>query len=80
MCIPPLFSSCFVYYTDVLALLSVVWVWWLVKRGKFFWSGVFAALAVMVRQTNIIWVGYAVLSSLTKKEDDIFNWVKRNVT
>jgi alpha-1,2-glucosyltransferase len=46
---PPLFMCCFLYYTDVIALLSIIWVYYLVRERHYALSGVFGALAVICR-------------------------------
>lgn len=51
----PFFS---LIYTDMVATLLVLAMVLLMLLGRHYWAGVFGLLAVFLRQTNLIWVGF----------------------
>jgi len=52
---PLLFSFSYLYYTDVGSTLFVIVSYLSFKSGNFEWSALFSTIAVLYRQTNIIW-------------------------
>jgi alpha-1,2-glucosyltransferase len=59
MFIPLLFPLFFVTYTDLPALMFTLLMLERTFRQKYLWVAVFALVAVAMRQTNIIWAGFA---------------------
>uniref|UniRef100_A0A1A9WE02 Dol-P-Glc:Glc(2)Man(9)GlcNAc(2)-PP-Dol alpha-1,2-glucosyltransferase n=1 Tax=Glossina brevipalpis TaxID=37001 RepID=A0A1A9WE02_9MUSC len=55
--LPPLYFFSHLYYTDTLSLTMVLvfYLYW--QRGNHLQAAVFAAASVLLRQTNVIWVG-----------------------
>lgn len=56
--LPVLFPFFFLIYTDVLSLLFVLIALLFLRRGRIGWSTIFSVLAILVRQNNIMWVGF----------------------
>uniref|UniRef100_A0A1A9UXY2 Dol-P-Glc:Glc(2)Man(9)GlcNAc(2)-PP-Dol alpha-1,2-glucosyltransferase n=1 Tax=Glossina austeni TaxID=7395 RepID=A0A1A9UXY2_GLOAU len=57
--LPPLYFFSHLYYTDTLSLTMVLvfYLYW--QKGDHLQAAVFAAASVLLRQTNVIWVGMA---------------------
>ncbi|KAJ3639293.1 hypothetical protein Zmor_002658 [Zophobas morio] len=55
--LPPLYFFSHVYYTDVPSLTMILILFLLSQRGNHYLASIFGLLAVLFRQTNIIWVG-----------------------
>ena len=60
MFIPLLFPLFFLTYTDLPALLFTLLMLERTLRQKYAWAGVFALVAVAMRQPNIVWAAFAV--------------------
>jgi alpha-1,2-glucosyltransferase len=63
---PPLFFFYLLYYTDVASLLFVVLTWHCHNVQKPWLAGLCGAIAVLMRQNNIIWVCAFVLGDVLK--------------
>ncbi|CAI9098223.1 OLC1v1034833C1 [Oldenlandia corymbosa var. corymbosa] len=66
----------FLYYTDVASLTAVLATYLTSLKRKYWISALFGAVAVLIRQTNIIWVLFIVCSgviklTLSQKKDDL---------
>jgi len=55
---PILFVFFFLIYTDVFSLLIVLITFLLVLKKRYYWSGFFGFLSLLIRQNNIIWLGF----------------------
>lgn len=56
--LPPLYFFSHLYYTDVLSVTMVLAMIYFAMQGKNNWGALMACLAVLMRQTNIVWVGF----------------------
>ncbi|MBX2857562.1 MAG: Dol-P-Glc:Glc(2)Man(9)GlcNAc(2)-PP-Dol alpha-1,2-glucosyltransferase [Cellvibrionaceae bacterium] len=71
--IPFLFPLFFLIYTDLLSLAFTLAMVERTLRGKYKWAGLLALLAVMVRQPNLVWVGYCGLLVLLREEEFVLS-------
>lgn len=55
---PILFVFFFLLYTDVYSLLYTLITFLLVLKRRYFWAGFFGFLSLLIRQNNIIWLGF----------------------
>ncbi|XP_039302495.1 putative Dol-P-Glc:Glc(2)Man(9)GlcNAc(2)-PP-Dol alpha-1,2-glucosyltransferase isoform X5 [Solenopsis invicta] len=55
---PPLYFWCFFYYTDVVSMNLVLLMLYLHQHKRTMITALAGLLAVLVRQTNIIWLGF----------------------
>ncbi|XP_077279988.1 alpha-1,2-glucosyltransferase Alg10 [Temnothorax americanus] len=55
---PPLYFWCFFYYTDVVSVTVVLLMLSLHQRGRAKMTALAGLLGVLVRQTNIVWLGF----------------------
>lgn len=55
--IPPMYFFSFLYYTDILAITFVLAMIYSALKDHFFMSSCFGIGSVLMRQTNIVWVG-----------------------
>ena len=55
---PPLYFFNFLYYTDVGSTFTVLLAYLLALHGSHFLASLLGAVAVLFRQTNIIWVAF----------------------
>ncbi len=58
---PLFFPFFFVVYTDMWGLLAVLFTVMLTLRRQHLWAGLAGLLAVLLRQHNILWVGFCLL-------------------
>ncbi|XP_055613264.1 putative Dol-P-Glc:Glc(2)Man(9)GlcNAc(2)-PP-Dol alpha-1,2-glucosyltransferase [Uranotaenia lowii] len=63
--LPPLYFFSHLYYTDVISVTMVLMMVYLNLRAKYHWAALSAGLAIMMRQTNVIWVGFVLGCQLT---------------
>ncbi|KAI3796850.1 hypothetical protein L1987_39536 [Smallanthus sonchifolius] len=75
----------FLYYTDVASLTVVLAMYLMCLKKNYMCSALLGAVAVLVRQTNIIWVLYAAFTGVVdlvqakqKHEDDLFPEAKND--
>lgn len=64
---PFLFIFFFLVYTEAFSLLLVMLSFYFLTKGRYKTSGVFGLLSVLVRQDNIIWLGFFVLLIILEK-------------
>lgn len=64
---PLLFVFFFLVYTEAFSLLLVMLSFYFLTKGRYKTSGVFGLLSVLVRQNNIIWLGFFVLLIVLEK-------------
>lgn len=55
---PILFIFFFLLYTDVYSLLYVLISFLLVLKKRYYWAGFIGFLSLLVRQNNIVWLGF----------------------
>ena len=55
--LPPMYFFSFLYYTDILSITFVLAMILCALKTHYFISSVFGFFSVLMRQTNIIWVG-----------------------
>uniref|UniRef100_A0A1I8Q1F7 Dol-P-Glc:Glc(2)Man(9)GlcNAc(2)-PP-Dol alpha-1,2-glucosyltransferase n=1 Tax=Stomoxys calcitrans TaxID=35570 RepID=A0A1I8Q1F7_STOCA len=57
--LPPLYFFSHVYYSDTLSLTTILlfYIFW--QKGSHLHASVYAAASVLMRQTNVVWVGMA---------------------
>ncbi|XP_011869846.1 PREDICTED: putative Dol-P-Glc:Glc(2)Man(9)GlcNAc(2)-PP-Dol alpha-1,2-glucosyltransferase [Vollenhovia emeryi] len=55
---PPLYFWCFFYYTDVVSVNAVLLMLYLHQRERTTAAALAGLLGVLVRQTNVIWLGF----------------------
>lgn len=55
--IPPMFFFSFLYYTDIVSITFVLGMIYYALKKHFFVSSSFGFFSVLMRQTNIVWVG-----------------------
>lgn len=67
LCLPVLFHSSILYYTDLLSLTTLLWA---LSSKSSLKAAIFFTLALLTRQTNIIWAGMYVLIYFIKNVDD----------
>ena len=76
---PIIFPYFFLIYTDVLSLLMILCALLFLIREKYQWSGIFSIFACLVRQDNIVWLGFFLVLSFVNiygfklKIKDIYN-------
>ncbi|MEM1159014.1 MAG: hypothetical protein AAGH72_12255 [Verrucomicrobiota bacterium] len=82
ICLPMVFTLMFYLYTDVWSMGAHLAMMLLLFSGKHKWAAVVAVLAILIRQTNMIWVLYAaVLVGLIFWKDMLQKydlWKRRN--
>jgi Gpi18-like mannosyltransferase len=65
------------YYTDSVSTLFVLMALMFQKEGKLVKSGLIGFLAVLARQTNIVWIfGFSCLALLGSSKSSLFHLVK----
>jgi len=57
--LPMVFPLMFLIYTDIWSLILILAMVLAVQKEKIGWAGILAVGAFLVRQTNILWIGYA---------------------
>ncbi|XP_053695143.1 putative Dol-P-Glc:Glc(2)Man(9)GlcNAc(2)-PP-Dol alpha-1,2-glucosyltransferase [Sabethes cyaneus] len=62
--LPPLYFFSHLYYTDVLSVTMVLAMIYFAMQAKNNWGALMASLAVLMRQTNIVWVGFVLGSQM----------------
>lgn len=55
--LPPMYFFSFLYYTDILSITFVLALIYFALKSHFFVSSCFGFASVLMRQTNIVWVG-----------------------
>lgn len=55
--IPPLYFFSFLYYTDILSITFVLAMIFFALKQHYFVSSLFGLGSVLMRQTNVVWVG-----------------------
>lgn len=55
--LPPLYFFSFLYYTDIVSITFVLAMVYYSLKQRYLWSSVFGLGSVLMRQTNIVWVG-----------------------
>lgn len=55
--LPPMYFFSFLYYTDILAITFVLAMIFCALKQHYFASSVFGFCSVLMRQTNVVWVG-----------------------
>jgi len=68
---PILFVFFFLLYTDVYSLLYTLITFLLVLKRRYFWAGFFGFLSLLIRQNNIIWLGFFCVYILLDKYIDV---------
>ncbi|XP_058118003.1 putative Dol-P-Glc:Glc(2)Man(9)GlcNAc(2)-PP-Dol alpha-1,2-glucosyltransferase [Anopheles ziemanni] len=56
--LPPLYFFSHLYYTDVLSVTAVLLLLLASERRRHNWAALWGFFAVLMRQTNIVWVGF----------------------
>lgn len=56
--LPPLYFFSHLYYTDVISVTAVLLLLLASERRHHNWAALFGCCAVLMRQTNIVWVGF----------------------
>lgn len=59
--LPVLAPFFFLVYTDVLALSLVLWATFATLRSRHAWSALLVCLAILVRQSDVVWAGFLAL-------------------
>ena len=54
--LPPMYFFAHVYYTDIPSITMILFMLWLSMKKCHILSAIFAAISVLMRQTNIVWV------------------------
>ncbi|XP_055549757.1 putative Dol-P-Glc:Glc(2)Man(9)GlcNAc(2)-PP-Dol alpha-1,2-glucosyltransferase [Wyeomyia smithii] len=62
--LPPLYFFSHLYYTDVLSVTMVLAMIYFSIQEKNNWGALMGSLAVLMRQTNIVWVGFVLGSQV----------------
>lgn len=62
--LPPLYFFSHLYYTDVMSVTMVLLLVYFNLRDMHHWGGLAAFLAILMRQTNVVWVGFVYGSQL----------------
>lgn len=69
--LPPMFFFSFLYYTDILSITFVLGMIYFAFKTRYFISSCFGFWSVLMRQTNIVWVGvifcHIALSQVAKR-------------
>jgi len=58
---PTLFIFFFLIYTDIFSAILVLLSYYYFKQNKYYISGLFVLLSVLVRQNNVVWCGFYIL-------------------
>ncbi|XP_065091253.1 putative Dol-P-Glc:Glc(2)Man(9)GlcNAc(2)-PP-Dol alpha-1,2-glucosyltransferase [Ochlerotatus camptorhynchus] len=69
--LPPLYFFSHLYYTDVLSVTMVLIMVYFNLRGMHNWGAIAAFMAILMRQTNIVWVGLVLGDQVIKTTLDI---------
>jgi len=59
--IPILFPFFFLIYSDLLSLLFVLAMYYFYLKKKLLLSGIFGLISILIRQNNVLWVGFIFL-------------------
>ncbi|PWY99355.1 hypothetical protein BCV70DRAFT_162965 [Testicularia cyperi] len=62
--LPPLYFFGFLYYTDVGSVTFVLAALLAVKKQRRGWAALLAAVSLLFRQTNVIWIGFIVVQDV----------------
>ncbi len=73
---PIIFPMFFVIYTDVAALLFVLWMMFFYHEKRFYLSAFCGLLSVTMRQNNIIWVGFIFSLAVFEQSPHLLPWTK----
>jgi len=68
---PILFVFFFLLYTDIYSLLYTLITFLLVLKRRYFWAGFIGFLSLLIRQNNIIWLGFFCVYILLDKYIDV---------
>lgn len=60
---PPLFFWFFLYYTDIFSMTMVLLMLLFYAKQRNFLAAIFGASAILIRQTNVVWVGLIAMES-----------------
>lgn len=55
--LPPMYFFAHLYYTDIPSITTILLTIYFSLKEKFFISSLFGILSVLMRQTNIVWIG-----------------------
>ncbi|EAT40471.1 AAEL007809-PA [Aedes aegypti] len=69
--LPPLYFFTHLYYTDVLSVTMVLTMVYFSLKGMHNWGGIAAFMAILMRQTNIVWVGMVLGNQVIKTAIDL---------
>ncbi|XP_062560968.1 putative Dol-P-Glc:Glc(2)Man(9)GlcNAc(2)-PP-Dol alpha-1,2-glucosyltransferase [Armigeres subalbatus] len=69
--LPPLYFFSHLYYTDVLSVTMVLTMLYFSLKGMHNWGGIASFMAILMRQTNIVWVGMVLGTQVIKTAIDL---------
>ncbi|KXJ78683.1 hypothetical protein RP20_CCG003726 [Aedes albopictus] len=69
--LPPLYFFTHLYYTDVLSVTMVLTMVYFSLKGMHNWGGIAAFMAILMRQTNVVWVGMVLGNQVIKTAIDL---------
>lgn len=55
--LPPMYFFSHIYYTDILSITTILLTFLYATKQRYNLSAFFGALSVLMRQTNIVWIG-----------------------
>lgn len=65
--LPPMYFFSHIYYTDILSITTILLTFLYATKQKYNLSAFFGALSVLMRQTNIVWIGMIFGSKVLNK-------------
>jgi len=78
--LPIVFSLLFLLYTDILSILLVLIALYLALSKKYFFSGLVCILSILIRQNNIIWLGFIFFMIYLENKGSVINHLHRTWT
>lgn len=65
--LPPMYFFSHLYYTDILSITTILLTFLYANKQRYNLSAFFGALSVLMRQTNIVWIGMILGSKVLNK-------------
>jgi len=66
---PIIFPYLFLLYTDILALIVVMWCFFLMNKKKYILATILGVISVTIRQTNVVWMAFIFLNTVFNELD-----------